>query len=177
MESAGLDERFAEPRLLHVFADLNVFGFPKEVVHASGWYGEEATGESAWRWTGQAAVLSVVNPGTGATLHLDYTARVNVFAEAPQVVTISVGNEVLRSFVADAGGRQSVRVPVTAAALGLGERAEMRISVDRTFVPANVRADSRDTRELGIQVHRAELVSDTHMTVGGQGRFGPSCAS
>ena len=45
--------------------------------------------------------------------------------------------------------------PLPGTALGNEDIAEIRITVDRTFVPANRVVGSHDTRELGIQVYHA----------------------
>ena len=156
IERRGFDRGFGEPRLFGVFPDLQVFVLRKELVVLGGdWYPEEGTSQSRWRWTGRTATVSFPNPREDATFHLDYAARPDLFGEAPQVVTISVGGRVLRSFAAAETGRRRLRIPVPAAVPRPGDRTEVRIAVDRTFVPAAAIAGSSDRRELGIQVHHA----------------------
>ena len=60
-------------------------------------------------------------------------------------------------FASDAPGRQQTNVLLPATLLGARDRVEVHIAVDRPFVPANLIADSQDTRELGIQVYRATV--------------------
>ena len=156
IERRGLDRGFGEPRPFGVFSDLQVFVLRKGLVVLGGdWYPEEGTSRSKWRWIGRTATVSFPNPRADATFHLDYAARPDLFGEAPQVVTISVGGRVLRSFAAAERGRRRLRIPVPAAAPRPGDRTEVRIAVDRTFVPAAAIAGSSDRRELGIQVHHA----------------------
>ena len=81
-------------------------------------------------------------------------------ASAPQAVTVSVGDQLLQLLVAEASGRHRRRIALPAAALGNGDRAEIQIIVDRTFVPANLIVGSRDTRELGIKVYHAAVERD-----------------
>ena len=134
---------------------------PFALAYTSGWYPEETTPESTGRWTHQTATLSFLNPQADATFSLDYAARV------PQAVTVSVGDQLLQSFVADASGRRRrQRIPLPAAALGNRDRAEIQITVDRTFVPANLIAGSRDVRELGIKVYHAAVERDPVPTPG-----------
>ena len=95
-----------------------------------------------------------LNPKADATFSLDYAAS------APQAVTVSVGDQLLQLLVAEASGRHRRRIPLPAAALGNGDRAEIQITVDRTFVPANLIVGSRDTRELGIKVYHAAVERD-----------------
>ena len=84
---------------------------PFALAYTSGWYPEETTPESTGRWTHQTATLSFLNPQADATFSLDYAARV------PQAVTVSVGDQLLQSFVADASGRRRrQRIPLPAAA-------------------------------------------------------------
>ena len=125
------------------------------LAYTSGWYPKETAPESTGRWTHQTATLSFFNPQADATFSLDYAAR------APQTVTVSVGDQLLQSFVTDASGRRRRRrIPLPATALGNGDRAKIQITVDRTFVPANLIAGSRDTRELGIKVYHAAVERD-----------------
>ena len=126
-----------------------------ELIYTGGWYPEETSPESTWRWTHQTATLAFQNPKADATFYLEYAARPDIFADAPQTVTVSVGDQVLQSFVADAAGRPRRRIPLPGTALGNEDIAEIRITVDRTFVPANRVVGSHDTRELGIQVYHA----------------------
>ena len=127
------------------------------VEFTNGWYPWETADESSWRWTHQAATLSFPNPRTAAVLHLDYDARADLFQDPPRTLTITVGDQVARSFAPDAAGRQQVNVVLPAAMVGGRDRVEVHIAVDRPFVPANLSADSQDTRELGIQVYRAAV--------------------
>ena len=126
-----------------------------ELSYTGGWYPEETSPESTWRWTHQTATLAFQNPKADATFYLEYAARPDIFADAPQTVTVSVGDQVLQSFVADAAGRRRRRIPLPGTALGNEDITEIRITVDRTFVPANRIVGSHDTRELGIQVYHA----------------------
>ena len=131
------------------------------LVYSGGWHPPEsdaAVPNSTWRWTRQTATLSFANPNADTALYLDYAARPDVFAEGPQTVTVSIGDQALQSFAAQAAGRRLHRIPLAAAALGTGDRVEIQIAVDRTFVPATLPAGGRDERELGIQVYHAFLV-------------------
>ena len=131
------------------------------LAYTSGWHPPESDAtvpESTWRWTRQTATLSFANPNGDAAFYLDYAARPNVFAEGPQTVTVSIGDQVLQSFAAQAAGRRLRRIPLDAAALGTGDRVEIQIAVDRTFVPATLPSEGRDERELGIQVYHAFVV-------------------
>ena len=131
------------------------------LTYASGWYRAESdtiVPESTWRWTQQSATLSFVNLNTDVAFYLDYAGQPDAFANATQTVTIRAGDEVLRSFVSDTAARHLRRIPIPSAMLGTGETAEIKIAVDRTFVPATLAVGERDERELGIQVYHAFIV-------------------
>ena len=130
-------------------------------IYTSGWHPAESDAtapESTWRWTRRTATLSFANPNADAAFYLDYAARPDVFADGPQTVTVSAGDQVLQSFLADAAGRRLRRVSLPAEVLGSGDTTEIQIAVDRTFVPAVQPAGGGDERELGIQVHHAFVV-------------------
>ena len=130
-------------------------------IYTSGWHPAESdttVPESTWRWTRRTATLSFANPNADAAFYLDYAARPDVFADGPQTVTVSAGDQVLQSFLADAAGRRLRRVHLPAEVLGSGDTTVIQIAVDRTFVPATQPAGDRDGREFGIQVHHAFVV-------------------
>ena len=131
------------------------------MIHTSGWHPPEAdatTPESMWQWTRQTATLSVVNPNADAVFYLDYSARPDLIAGAPQTVTVRVGDQVLESFVADTAGRRLHRILLPTTALRTGDSVEIQIAVDRTFVPATRNAGEPNGRDLGIQVFHAFVV-------------------
>ena len=80
------------------------------VEFTDGWYARETGGGSSWRWTQQTATLAFLNPRTAAVLHLDYDAHADLFEDSPRMLTITVGDQVARSFVSDAPGRQQTNV-------------------------------------------------------------------
>jgi hypothetical protein len=132
------------------------------VIYKSGWHPDEFSADDAtrsWKWTQKSAVLSVRNPKTDVVLYLDYDARPDLFTAGPQEVTVSAGNQAVATFQAASSAAELRRVPITAAQLGTGEMAELRIDVSQTFIPAALPAGGRDTRELGIRVYHAFVES------------------
>ena len=130
----------------------------QSLVYSSGWHPPESDAtapESTWQWTHQTATLSVGNPNADAAFYLDYAARSDLVTGAPQTVTVRAGDQVLQSFVADTAGRRLRRIPLPMAAQGTGDRVEIQIAVDRTFVPTTRPAGEPD---LGIQVFHAFVV-------------------
>jgi len=125
------------------------------LIYKNGWHKEEApaNAEDPWKWTQQSAVLAFENLKADLTLYFDYDARPDVFSDGPQTFTLTLGNQVIQTVRADSEERRLLRIPVVAQALGTGNLAELRIDVDKTFVPANLPAGGRDDRQLGIRVY------------------------
>ena len=86
--------------------------------------------------------------------YLDVDAASKLMAE-PQTVTVRVGEQVVDTFTL--GPKPDVRrIPIAASQLGADDKVELKISVDKTFVPAVVTAGGqRDQRELGVRVFHA----------------------
>ena len=135
--------------------DKRLLEFP--VRYVEGWYAEESTPEVAWRWSGQAGSVVAPNLGVDATVYIDYDSRADVFRDRPRTVTVSVGDQVLETFVADAPGRQRRAVAVPGGAPGHAEVFHLTLATDRPFVPAEQLSDSQDGRELGLQVYGVEI--------------------
>ena len=129
----------------------NIFVFKK-----NGWHPTEFAAENPsleWEWTQKVATLTLKNPRKDVFLYLEFDARTDVFTDRPQQVTVYSGDQTVDTFPANAGVPTLRRIPITAAQLGQNEMAELRIEVDRTFVPAKLPAGGRDVRELGIRVY------------------------
>jgi hypothetical protein len=62
---------------------------------------------------------------------------------------------VVGTFPADSSAPALKIFPIGSAQLGGNEMAELRIEVDRTFVPAKLPSGGRDNRELGIRIYHA----------------------
>jgi hypothetical protein len=128
----------------------NIFLVPK-----AGWNPTEFAAENPsrqWQWTEKAGVLSLKNPQHDVWFYLEFDARPDVF-DHPQQVTIYSGTRIVTTFSADNNGPVIRRIPVTAAQLGTSDPTDLRIEVDRTFVPAKLPNGGRDSRELGIRVY------------------------
>jgi hypothetical protein len=127
------------------------------LVYKSGWHPAEYAPDSPtidWQWTQKSAVISFRNPRHDVMFYLQYDARPDVF-DHPQQVTVTAGDQTVETFSADHRDRTLLRIPISAAQLGTGDMAEIRLDVDRTFVPANLPGGAKDPRELGIRVYHA----------------------
>ena len=126
------------------------------VIYKTGWHPDEFSPDNpsvSWKWMQKTGVLSVRNPRKDVMLFLEYDARPDLFADGPQQVTIAVGDQPVTTFVASALTPALVRVPITAAQLGAADMTDIRIELDKTFVPAKLPAGGRDSRELGMRVY------------------------
>jgi hypothetical protein len=122
-----------------------------------GWHLAEVAADNAtneWHWTKKDATISFKNPKRNAVFYLDLDGTSKLLAE-PQTVSVRVGGQVLEAF--PLGPRAEVhRIPISAAQLGGDDKVELKISVDKTFVPAVVTAGAQpDARELGVRVFHA----------------------
>jgi hypothetical protein len=129
------------------------------VMFKDGWHAAETPPDNAtveWQWSKKEATLSVRNPKRDVTfyLHLD---QPGVFPE-PQQVTVTIGNQTIDSFVIEPK-KELIRKPViTAAQLGTADIVDLKITVDKSYVPAVItNGANRDPRELGIRVFHAYM--------------------
>ena len=127
------------------------------VMFKDGWHPAETPPDNAaveWQWTKKEATLSVRNPKKDVTfyLHLDSPG---VFNE-PQQVTVTLGDQTIDSFTIQPK-QELIRKPViTAAQLGAADTVDIKIAVDKTYVPAVItNGANRDPRELGVRVFHA----------------------
>lgn len=128
------------------------------VQYGQGWYDpESAPGDitNHWRWTKKEAILKVRNPKADALLYANVDAVPEKFQE-PQTVTISVNNHPIDSFRVSGNQPLMKKYPVAKDLLGDNKLVEVKIAVDKTFVPASDK-NSRDTRELGVRVYQLYL--------------------
>ena len=127
-------------------------------VFKDGWHPAEApehNGGVEWQWTKRDATLSFKNPKKDVVFYFDVDSPDSV-AHDPQQVQVSLNDQPVAELSLKPKDRVLKKIPLTAAQLGTGEMAELRVSVDKTFVPALVPgANSKDPRELGVRVFHA----------------------
>lgn len=130
-----------------------------QVIRLNGWHKGEYAPEDAsidWQWMQKQATLSFRNtPHRDVLFYLEFDGRADLFQAKPQTVTVYAGNEAVATFTVPQLGTYLKKIPITAAQLGTGEMAELRIDVDQTFIPAKLPGGSKDQRELGIRVYHA----------------------
>ena len=136
------------------------------VMYKDGWHPAEVLPENSaveWQWTKKDATLAFTNPKADSTLYLHYDGRPDLF-DPPQQVTISIGDQTIETFSIEARRDTLRRIPLTQSDLGSTDMVEVRIQLDKTFVPANRSdANSEDLRELGIRVFHAAVEPSSAM--------------
>jgi hypothetical protein len=132
------------------------------VIFKEGWHPTEVADDeigTEWQWSRKEATLTFRNPRRDVVAYLQVDRPVAGFPE-PQRVEVHIGDAVVDSFSLAPKETQLRKFPVTAAQLGTPDTVEMRIVVDRTFIPANIpELKSGDPRELGVRVFRAYIDS------------------
>jgi hypothetical protein len=129
------------------------------VMFKDGWHPAETPPDNAaveWQWTKKEATLSIRNPKKDVIfyLHLD---QPGVFAE-PQQVTVTLGGQTIDSFTIKPKEEMIRKPTITAAEFGTADVVDLKITVDKTYVPAVItKGASRDPRELGVRVFHAYI--------------------
>ena len=130
-----------------------------QMIYRDGWHPIEgaAANNAGWHWTKKEATFAVKNPRKDCLFYLDVDNPSALF-NMPQQVTVSLGSVILDQFTV--GPKQAVlrKIPVSSSAWGGGDSVELRISVDKTFVPETLSPSTKDPRELGIRVLHAAIV-------------------
>jgi hypothetical protein len=128
------------------------------LIYKDGWHPPEVAAENSvveWQWTKGVAAILFRNPKRDCTFFLHADNPGSAFNE-PQNVEIVLNGQPVDRFTLAPRQEHIQRTAVKAAQLGNAEMAEVRIRVDKTYVPALIPAiHSRDPRELGIRVFHA----------------------
>lgn len=125
------------------------------IIYKSGWNPPEFTADNAreWQWTQKSATVTFKNPRRDVTLYLETDARTDLFTP-PQQVALVLNGKTFKTFAADSITSVLQRIAISAADLGTDDMVELRLDVDKTFVPAKLpNSTNADTRELGVRVY------------------------
>lgn len=127
------------------------------VMFKDGWHPAETPPDNAaveWQWTKKEATLSIRNPKKDVILYL-HLDQPGVFSE-PQQVTVTLGNQAIDTFTIQPKTELIRKPKITAQQLGAGDVVDLKLTVDKTYVPAVVtNGANRDPRELGVRVFHA----------------------
>jgi hypothetical protein len=140
--------------------DLQLQSESQYIVFKDGWHPAEVADDQVgteWQWSKKEATLTFRNPKREVLFYLQLDRTAAPFPE-PQQIEVRVGDQAVDRFALEAHKPELRKIVLTPAQLGTGDTVEMRIVVDRTFIPAAIPAmNSRDPRELGVRVFRAYL--------------------
>jgi hypothetical protein len=127
-------------------------------VFKEGWHAAEVVEHNPsiqWQWTKKDATLTFKNPKKDSVFFFDVD-NPSVVLNEPRHVQLALNGQPLDELTLQPGVQELKRIPMKADQLGPGDNAELRISVDKSYVPALVpAANSKDSRELGIRVFHA----------------------
>ena len=129
------------------------------MVFKDGWQPAETAEHNAevvWRWTKKDAVLAVKNPHRDAVFYLDLDSPGASLHDAQQV-QVTLGGQTVDQFTVKPDEPRLLRkVTLLAAQMGNDDMTELKIAVDKAFVPAQATgSNSKDPRELGVRVFHA----------------------
>jgi hypothetical protein len=127
-------------------------------IFKDGWHAAEVVEHNQsiqWQWTKKEATFTFKNPRKDSVFYLELDNPTSVISE-PRHVQLTLNGQPLDEFTLQPGEQELKKIPLKADRLGPGDNAEVRIVVDKTYIPALVPgANSKDPRELGIRVFHA----------------------
>lgn len=129
-----------------------------QLLFKDGWHPAETAADNStvqWQWTKKVATVAFRNPKRDVTLYLHGDNPGTALAETRNV-EVTVNGRPADTLTLQPKQEVLHRTALTAAQLGTAEMVEVRLTVDKTFVPALLpAANSRDPRELGVRIFHA----------------------
>jgi hypothetical protein len=148
-------DRSGESKLEVLSQKLRVFPPPPdapEIIYESGWYDQEIDPEAPlkqWRWAARVGRCLIDNPRRDALLVI--RGGVNKDALPGQKVIFQINDLILDEFVPSEGVFEK-SYNIKKEMLGDKDEFVLLATTDLTFIPAKIYPQSKDERELGIQV-------------------------
>ena len=130
-----------------------------QLIYDLGFHAVEgaAANGTGWHWTKHDAMFAVKNPKKDCVLYLDVD-NPSALLNAPQQVTVTLAGATIDQFTLQPEKGTLRKTAIPAAAWGTADNVELKLSVDKTFVPAQLSPGNKDPRELGIRVLHAAVV-------------------
>lgn len=125
-----------------------------EIVYDEGWNEIETDANApepftkSWRWTTARSVCVIENPKKECTLLIKGGVNKSVLAD--QKLTLKLNGALLEEFVPDALFTREYTV--TPEMMGNAEEFTLEFLCDKVFTPNKISPDSKDNRELGMQL-------------------------
>lgn len=123
-----------------------------EKIYEDGWYDLEINPDAflgKWRWTAKEARCIIDNPKRDALLVIK--GGVNLEALKDQKVIFKINDRILDEFVPEESYFEK-SYNIKKEMVGEGEQFFLTIATDKVFVPAEIIPNSKDKRELGLQI-------------------------
>jgi hypothetical protein len=129
-----------------------------QLIYNEGFHGVEGAAANGvgWHWTKGESTFAVKNPKKDCIFYLDVDNPTGMLKE-PQQVTVSLAGMTIDQFTVTQEKGVLRKIAIPASAWGSGENVELKLNVDKTFIPAQV-SSNKDERELGIRVLHAAIV-------------------
>ena len=126
-----------------------------------GWHAAETppnNDQVEWSWTSKnQATIAFKNPRKDTVFYLDVDNPSATFPEG-QHVQVTLGNQTIDDFMLQPAREVLRKIPLSADKVGAEDMVELKIGVDKVFVPAQVNpAGSKDGRQLGVRVFHAVI--------------------
>jgi len=133
-------------------------GYDGTPVGGDGWYRLQGrnSGRDIWHWTAETATVSFLNPGRDAELLLEASSPVGLLG-GPQRVRLFLNDKEISELLISQESRFVERIPISLGMLGTRPVLEIKIEVDPAVIPAEVEAESEDSRLLGLKVFSIHL--------------------
>jgi len=130
-----------------------------QMIYDVGFHPVEGAAASGtgWHWTKREATFSVKNPKKDSVLYLDVD-NPSALLKEPQQVTVSLAGAMIDQFTLMAEKPMVRKTAIPTSAWGSSDNVELKLSVDKTFIPAQLSPSAKDPRELGIRVLHAAVV-------------------
>lgn len=123
-----------------------------EIIYEEGWYDLEINTEAylrQWRWTSGEARCVVDNPRRDALLVIK--GGINPDALDDQKIVFKINDLILDEFIPEESFFEKT-FQIKNEMLGDKDEFYLTVATDKTFIPAQVIPNSKDERELGIQI-------------------------
>ena len=142
-------------------------------VMKDGWHSAETppnNDQVEWSWTSKnQATIAFKNPKKDAIFYLDLDNPSGAFPEG-QHVQVTLGNQTVDDFVL-MPARQLRKIPIAAGAFGAEDMVELKVGVDKVFVPAQLNPAEQRRAAAGVRVFHA-VIAPTNKGAGGWGLGG-----
>lgn len=138
--------------------------FPEDLkslpVYKDGWYDLEVASDDTlikeWIWSQKDAEVSFVNPRRDAILYFHAYSPADELG-SPQQISLYLNDQPLESWQCTSSEDFLRKITIKKEKLGKENWIDIRIEVDKAFIPVEHIEGSEDTRELGVKVYNLLL--------------------